>query len=133
MRTQRQILVVEDDPVMRDIILLVFTQQFQPEIQILTAENGFVALETIQRSRPDLVILDILLPQMNGLQMIQKMHEEKSLQETPIIIVTGLGFREIVQQAQELGVNDFLVKPFKPEILVERAKSLLKFSEPAIA
>jgi DNA-binding response OmpR family regulator len=125
MQAQRSILLVEDDPAMRDILKLVFSQQFQAEYQILSTDNGFDALETVKRFKPELVILDILLPQMNGLQLIQKLQAAQLLEYTRIIIISALGFREIVQQALEAGASDFLVKPFKLEALVERSKSIL--------
>jgi len=125
MKTQKTILLIEDDPGMRDLVLLAFTRRFSTEYEILSAQNGLEALEVIRKKTPDLIILDILLPQMNGLQLIQKLHEEHFLRQLKIIIISGLGFREIVQQTLEAGVNDFLVKPFKIEKLIERAETCL--------
>jgi DNA-binding response OmpR family regulator len=129
MKTPGYILLVEDEPVMRDLILLAFTQQFHQDFKIRSVKNGLEALEMIRQEMPNLVILDILLPQMNGLQLIQRLGDEQLLQDTQIIIISGLGFKEIVQQALEAGVRDFLVKPFKIDILVERARSLLGQAE----
>lgn len=125
MKTPGYILLVEDEPVMRDLILLAFTQQFNQDFQIRSVKNGLEALEIIRQETPSLVILDILLPQLNGLQLIQRLRDEQLLQDIQIIIISGLGFKEIVQQALESGVRDFLVKPFKIDILVERARVLL--------
>ena len=125
MKTPGYILLVEDEPVMRDLILLAFTQQFHQDYKVHSVKNGLEALDMIHEQAPSLVILDILLPQMNGLQLIQKLRDEQLLHNTQIIIISGLGFTEIVQQALEAGVRDFLVKPFKIDILVERARVLL--------
>jgi len=125
MKTQKTILLIEDDPGMRDLVLLAFTRRFSTEYEILSAKNGLEALDVIRKKIPDLMILDILLPQMNGLQLIQKLQEEHFLRQLKIIIISGLGFREIVQQTLEAGVNDFLVKPFKIEKLIERAETCL--------
>jgi DNA-binding response OmpR family regulator len=125
MKTSGNILLVEDEPVMRDLVLLAFTQQFKDDYKVRSVKNGLEALEMIKQESPSLVILDILLPQMNGLQLIQKLHEEQLLHNIQIIVISGLGFKEIVQQALEAGVRDFLVKPFKIDVLVERARVLL--------
>jgi DNA-binding response OmpR family regulator len=130
MKSHRNILLVEDDPAMRDIILLVFNQYFHQGYQIYSAKNGFEALEIIRGENPELVILDILLPHMNGLQLIQKLYEEQLLKTTEIIVISGLGFKEVVQQAMNAGASDFLVKPFRTDALIERAKVILQRYEP---
>jgi DNA-binding response OmpR family regulator len=131
MDDQKTVLLVEDDPVMRDLISLVITQQYQKSIEILTADNGEAALDMIQTGKPELVILDILLPKMNGLQLLQQLKNKQLLEQTKIIMISALGFQEVVQQVMDTGVKDFLVKPFKVEELIERAGHFLKL--PALA
>jgi len=119
------LLIVEDDPAMRDLLELTLKQQFVPPFELKIAQNGLEALDMIQESQPTLMILDILLPQMNGLQLLQQLQVESMHTDTRIVVISALGVREVVQQAIENGANDFLVKPFDMDTLIERVKQVL--------
>jgi|YelNatPaOPRAMG01_1025707.scaffolds.fasta_scaffold06543_12 DNA-binding response OmpR family regulator len=119
------LLIVEDDPAMRDLLELTLKQQFVPPFELKIAQNGLEALDMIQESPPTLMILDILLPQMNGLQLLQQLQVESMPTDTRIVVISALGVREVVQQAIENGANDFLVKPFDMDTLIERVKQVL--------
>ncbi len=119
------LLIVEDDPAMRDLLELTLKQQFVPPFELKIAQNGLEALDMIQESPPTLMILDILLPQMNGLQLLQQLQVESMHTDTRIVVISALGVREVVQQAIENGANDFLVKPFDMDTLIERVKQVL--------
>lgn len=120
MRNKPVILVVEDDPALRDLITLVLNRKFKSNILLLTAANGEDALISLNRDQPDIMVLDILLPLMNGLQVIQQMKDQKIFERTKIIVITALGFKEVVQKVLNEGVNDFLVKPLNLDMLCER-------------
>lgn len=119
------LLIVEDDPAMRDLLELTLKQQFVPPFELKIAQNGLEALDLIQEYPPTLMILDILLPQMNGLQLLQQLHTESIHSDTRIVVISALGVREVVQQAIENGANDFLVKPFDMDTLIERVRQVL--------
>ncbi|GAB4475433.1 MAG: hypothetical protein Kow0088_12290 [Anaerolineales bacterium] len=120
------LLIVEDDPLMRDLIELALRQHFSPPFEIHLASDGAKALEMIKENPPTLIVLDILLPQMNGLQILQYLHEHPTNGHRPrILIISALGVREVVQQAVDRGADGFLVKPFDTETLVSRLKSIL--------
>jgi DNA-binding response OmpR family regulator len=90
-----------------------------------TAEDGVQALELAGQHRLDLIVLDILLPFMNGLDFLRQARRQGCLENTAVVIVSALGYREIVQQASEAGARDFLVKPFDVDVLVRRLRALL--------
>ncbi len=119
------ILLVEDDPALRDLISLVLNRKIKTDFQIITASNGEDALISLKRDRPDIMILDILLPLMNGLQVIQQMKNEKIFGRTKIIVITALGFKEVVQKVLNEGVSDFLVKPLDMDMLCSRIQRYL--------
>ncbi|MGB9639381.1 MAG: response regulator [Anaerolineales bacterium] len=119
------LLIVEDDPAMRDLLELTLKQQFVPPFELKIAPNGLEALDIIQENPPTLMILDILLPQMNGLQLLQQLRTESIYSDIRIVVISALGVREVVQQAIENGANDFLVKPFDMDTLIERVKQVL--------
>ncbi len=120
------LLIAEDDPLLRDILELALRQHFSPPFDIRLAADGAKALEMIQESSPSLIVLDILLPQMNGLQILQHLHDHAQNGHRPrILVISALGVREVVQQAAERGADDFLVKPFDTETLIARLKMIL--------
>jgi DNA-binding response OmpR family regulator len=120
MNKKPTILLVEDDPALRDLISLVLQRKIKTPFQLITASNGEDALFSLKRDRPDVMVLDILLPLMNGLQVIQQMKNEKIFERTKIIVVTALGFKEVVQKVLNEGVSDFLVKPLDMDMLCSR-------------
>lgn len=120
------LLIVEDDPAMRDLLELALKQQFVPPFELKIAQNGLEALDIIQEHPPTLIILDILLPQMNGLQLLTELQNLSiHRDDIRIVIISALGVREVVQQAVQGGANDFLVKPFDMDTLIERVKTVL--------
>ena len=116
------ILLVEDDDIIRDLIILSLAKQ---NYEIVTANNGRDALARFQAYSPDLVILDILLPWMNGLDVLRYWREKEVLGHTPVLIISALGNREIVEEALDTGARDFLLKPFDKNVLIERLHRLL--------
>ncbi|RCK71957.1 MAG: Stage 0 sporulation two-component response regulator (Spo0A) [Anaerolineae bacterium] len=120
------LLIVEDDPLMRDILELALRQHFSPPFDIRLAADGVKALEIIKECSPSLIVLDILLPQMNGLQILQQLRDHPLNSHRPrILVISALGVREVVQQAVDRGADDFLVKPFDTETLIARLKAVL--------
>ena len=92
--------------------------------EILTATNGKEALELIQEHKPELVLTDIMMPFVSGLEIISHVRNKLKL-ETPIIIFSAAGQEEIVIKAFDLGATDFMSKPISPNELIIRVKKLL--------
>lgn len=113
------ILIVEDDPRMRELIMLYFRAQ---NYGLLEADNGKDALEIFSRESVDLVILDLMIPQVDGWQVCRKMRE---LSDIPIIILTARSQEDDELLGFELGADDYVTKPFNPKLLVARAAALL--------
>jgi DNA-binding response OmpR family regulator len=129
MDTEKTVLLVEDEPALRDLIALIL--QNLVGCRVVTAGDGEEALKSFSELHPQAVVLDILLPYMNGLDLLRKLKEQGDLDGTGVIVISALGYPEVVRQAAAAGANDFLVKPFDPEILAERVKTL--FSPPGVA
>ncbi|MGB9673555.1 MAG: response regulator transcription factor [Anaerolineales bacterium] len=121
-----RILIVEDDPAMRDLLELALKQQFVPPFELKIAQNGLEALDIIQEQPPALIILDILLPQMNGLQLLQQIQDYPNRSDIRVVIISALGVREVVQQAIDGGANDFIVKPFDMDTFIARVQAVLR-------
>ena len=81
------------------------------------------------KEMPDLIILDITMPVMTGIEMLGKLKAESDLKDIPVIMLTAESGKENVMQIVKMGVKDYIVKPFKGEQLIERAKNILKLKE----
>ncbi|MDL2221796.1 response regulator transcription factor [Parabacteroides sp. OttesenSCG-928-N08] len=93
--------------------------------QVMVAKNGAVGWELLQRERFDLLVLDVMIPQINGLQLC-RLFREKYGYQTPIIMLTALGTTEDIVKGLDAGADDYLVKPFRFMELEARIKSLLR-------
>lgn len=120
-----KILVIEDDP----IILFLIRQTLQREgYEVVTATNGSEGLRLVYEIQPQLVVLDITMPGLNGHQVCHYLRSEASTKDLPIIMVTALSRPADPRRGFELGADDYLPKPFQLAELVTRVQSLLFFA-----
>ena len=120
-----KILTVDDSRTIRMIV----KKAFQPyECDIIEAENGVEGLALATRERPDLIVLDITMPVMTGIEMLVKLKEDDELKSIPVIMLTAEGGRDNVMSIVKMGVKDYIVKPFKGDQLIERARQVLDLS-----
>ena len=105
-------------------------QAFLEELpcQIRTASDGVEAIESIERSCPNLIILDVMMPRMSGFEVCQKIKSQPSTRDTVVIMVTALNEVSDYERAVECGTNDFITKPVNKIELIARVKSLLELS-----
>ena len=103
----KKILIVEDDISSLEILVDKFTRE---AFNVLQAKNGIEGLEVALKEHPDLILLDIIMPKMDGISMIKELQEDEWGKDVPIIILTNLSDGEKVAEAIERGVQDFLVK-----------------------
>lgn len=102
----------------------------QSEFQVVgTAKDGMEALELIQRERPDLVILDIIMPHLDGLGVLEKLHASEEDYFPKVIILSAVGQDKVTQRAIELGASYYVVKPFDFQILIKRLRELSGLEE----
>ena len=114
----KKIIIVEDEEILRNLLQKKFLVEGY-EVDI--AEDGEVGLFKIKENRPDLIILDIVMPKMNGFEMLEEMQKDESLRDIPVIIVSNSGQPVEIDRAQKLGVKDWLVKTeFDPQEVIEK-------------
>jgi DNA-binding response OmpR family regulator len=119
----KTILVVDDDP---DILTAITTSLADTNATIETAADGNTAVTLAEEKQPDLVILDIMLPQKSGFLVLEKLRQGKPKGDKPrVIMITGNQGRRHRQYAEALGVDEYLNKPFRMERLVEATEKLL--------
>ena len=121
-----KILIVEDDP---DILELLYFNLEKAGYQTFRAENGEQAVLLAQKHSPDLVLLDLLLPGIDGLEVCRRMKRDPAMQHIPIIMVTAKGEEMDRVVGLELGADDYVVKPFSVRELVLRIQKLLERRE----
>ena len=119
----KKILVVDDDP---HIVKLVESRLKANRYDVITAKNGIESLEKANKEKPDLIILDILMPEMDGYQTLRELKESAETKSIPVIMFTAKGQSEDVEKSYELGASDYIVKPFTPVTLLEKIHKALK-------
>src|SRR4030095_12702656 len=123
MRTPPCILIVDDEPINLDILR---TRLAVHGYEILTATNGEEALAVAQTQQPDLILLDIMMPKIDGIDVCRSLKADASLPFMPIILVTAKADSKDVVAGLEAGADEYLTKPVDQAALVARAKSMLR-------
>jgi len=119
--TQR-ILVVDDD---RQIVRLLRSYLEQAGYNVLTAYDGAAALQSIRRDRPDLAILDLMLPDHDGWEITRTARADPDTKDVPVILLSAKGRNVDQKVGFEVGADDYITKPFSPRKLVERINAIL--------
>jgi two-component system, OmpR family, phosphate regulon response regulator PhoB len=118
-----RVLIVDDDP---DIVRLVSYNLTQAGFDVATASTGRQALETVQNRPPDLIILDLMLPDVDGIEVCRNLRSQDVSIQIPIIMLTARSEEIDRVIGFQLGADDYVMKPFSPRELVLRVKSILK-------
>ncbi|HET7024940.1 MAG TPA: response regulator [Gemmatimonadales bacterium] len=118
-----RVLLAEDDPLIADIVI---HRLGQAGHQVTHVRDGAAAIAAIRAQRPQLLILDIRMPEMDGLQVLRQIRTELAAPRLPVIIVTALSDEEDIVRGFSLGADDYIVKPFSPAELTERVERRLR-------
>lgn len=123
-----RILIIEDD---KDIVELVRYNLEKEGFQVSAASDGINGLAQVKKSPPDLLLLDLMLPKLSGLEICKEIRREATLNRLPILMLTARGEETDRVVGLELGADDYVTKPFSPRELVARIKALLRRTAPA--
>lgn len=117
------VLLVEDDVFLAGI----YQKKFEMEgYKITTAEDGEKGLAEAKKKKPDIILLDVLLPKMDGFAVLQKLKTDPAVKDIPVILLTNLGQKDDVEKGLEAGASDYLIKAhFKPSEIVDKVKKVL--------
>jgi len=119
-----KILVVDDMSTMRRIIKTILNQLGYANVD--EAENGKQALAKLKSEKYDFVITDWNMPEMDGLTLVKEIRNDPDLKNLPVLMVTAEAKKENVMEALKAGVNNYIVKPFTPEVLKEKMEKIFK-------
>ncbi len=118
----KKVLVVDDSNVLRKIVSF----NLQKEgYEVLEARNGVEALQLVEKTAPDLIILDVMMPEMDGFEVLRRLRADPNFRTIPVIILTAKGGEEDQRTAVNLGANGFLTKPFSPLKLLEEVRRVI--------
>ena len=120
-----QILVVDDEPTNIEILLDIFEDDYD----IIAAVDGVQALELAQNERPDLILLDVMMPGMNGYEVCAHLKQEPNTADIPVIFITGLGEEQAETQGLDAGAVDYVTKPINPKIVRRRVSNHIELKK----
>jgi two-component system cell cycle response regulator len=125
-----KILTVDDSLTVR----LVLAKAFQPyDCELLQACNGKEGLAIATREKPELILLDLCMPIMDGIATLTALRADATLKSTPVIMLTAESDRTSVFQVTKLGVSDYILKPFREDLLVERVMKIIPLQKREVA
>ena len=120
-----KILIVDDEPHLRMLIQQSLEELEDEGVELLTAGDGEQALDTIREEKPELVLLDVMMPKKNGFDVCHTVKNELGLAHTFVILLTAKGQEFDRQRGQEVGADLYMTKPFDPDALLEKARTVL--------
>ncbi|MEK7631746.1 MAG: response regulator [Patescibacteria group bacterium] len=116
--------LIEDDPLIADMYTMKFTKE---GFDLQHAADGEAGIALVKKMKPDIILLDIIMPKMDGFQALKLLRADSEFKTTPIIMLTNLGQEEDVQKGREFGATDYFIKTnFTPAAIVDKVKTLLK-------
>ena len=124
-RNKQTVLLVDDN----QEVLLYLEQQLQPDYTVMKAINGKDALEQLESTFPNIVISDVMMPEMNGLELCKRIKESQDFCHIPVILLTAKSMVSQVEEGLEAGADDYIVKPFQVSLLKARVRNLLSLRE----
>ena len=117
-----KVLTVDDSKTIRMIVKKAFKDY---DCELFEAENGVEGLAAAAKEKPGLIVLDITMPVMNGIEMLGRLKEEPELKDIPVIMLTAESGKDNVMQIVKMGVKDYMVKPFKGKDLIQRVEKII--------
>ena len=119
----KKILVVDDEP---DVVRILSKSLMADGFEVITANDGLECIAKVENEPPDLILLDNIMPNMDGQAVLEKLKASKETEEIPIIMVTALADEKDITSAQKGGAIEYVVKPFNYNVLLKQIKQSLK-------
>lgn len=123
MADKKKILLAEDEKMIADMYSTKFTLE---GYEVVTARDGAEALAMAKSEKPDIILLDIIMPKLDGFAALKSIREDAILKSTPVILLTNLGQEDDIKKGKQLGADDYFVKAnHSPQEIVEKVKTVL--------
>ncbi len=124
MHLKKKILIVDDDKFLRELLIEKLNSL---NYEVTSVSESILAFNTIKTNKPDLILLDVLLPGLSGLETLNVLRADDENMHIPVILISRLDEPELIRTAKRLGADDYLVKPFTAEILIKKIKDIAGF------
>ena len=124
----KKILIVDDEPFIRALLEQTLEDFEDAGVELLAAGDGQEAWDMAQEERPNLVILDVMMPYMSGYEVCERIKSEPALKDTYVILLTAKGQQVDRQRGEQVNADEYVTKPFDPDYLVERTEAVLDMS-----
>ena len=121
--SKKRILIIEDE---HDLVELIMLRLEANGYEAMAAYDGEEGLRAAKEEKPDLIVLDVMMPKMNGFDVCRKLKDDEKFKRIPILMLTVKFQPNDIKFAKELGADEYLTKPFEPEILLNKIRELLK-------
>ena len=126
MSSAKKILAVDDES---DVLLIIKTALLSEGFEVKTASSGSDALSVVNDFFPDLIILDMMMPEMTGFETLEKLRELSQFKRTPVIMLTGVSDKDKIREAIDIGVSYYMVKPFEFHDLISKVRLAISDAE----
>jgi DNA-binding response OmpR family regulator len=119
MKSKMKVLAIDDE---NDVLLIIKSALHGEGYDVITANNGYDGLALAEDGSPDLILLDIMMPEMDGFEVLKQLKENEKTARIPIIILTGMSSKEKIREALDKGTDYYIIKPFDYQDLVSKVK-----------
>lgn len=121
--SKKKVLIVEDDNFVAEVYS---TKLLEMGHEVQIAQNGEEGLSLIEKGKPDLILLDIIMPVMGGIEMLEELKKNPDRKDIPVILLTNVGEKDSIQKVRGMGVQDYLIKShFTPAEVIEKIEAIL--------
>jgi two-component system sensor histidine kinase/response regulator len=126
MESKKKVLAIDDE---NDVLLIIRSALHAEGYEVVTANNGYDGLALAEDASPDLIILDIMMPEMDGFEVLEQLKENERTAHIPIVILTGVSSKDKIREALNKGIDYYIVKPFDYQDLVSKVKLAIADAE----
>ena len=124
----KKILIVDDEPFIRTLLEQTLEEFEDRGVELYVAGDGMRGWALVQEQQPDMVFLDVMMPEMSGYEVCQRIKQNPALSGTYVIMLTAKGQEVDRERGTEVGANEYVTKPFDPDYVIERAQEILEIS-----
>lgn len=117
----KKILIADDEKPIRELVKRLFGHVYK----VMEADDGDIAIDIARNSKPDLILMDIMMPQIDGYTACFRIKSDRATREIPVVMLTAIDYELNIRLGQEMGSQEYIVKPFQPQELVDTVRRLL--------
>lgn len=117
-----KIIIIDDEPEMAELLKIDLEEE---GYQVSIANDGRAGLALVKGMQPDLVVLDVMMPKMNGYEVLKAIREDGIVKDVPVVMLSAMGLTKEVQKGLDLGATEYILRPFDAEFLIQKIKGIL--------